>query len=58
MSEYDASVIYMPLSEAQLYFNMEGRAQTIEVFVDNPDAVDTLFKPIEDAAQRPIMLTD
>ena len=34
MSEFDASVIFMPFSEAQLYFNMDGRAQTIEVFVD------------------------
>ena len=30
MSEFDASVIFMPFAEAQLYFNMEGRAQTIE----------------------------
>ncbi len=58
MSDYDASIIYMPLGEAQLYFNMENRAQTIEVYVDDPDGVDSLKKPIEDAAQRPILLTD
>ena len=28
MSEYDASIIFMPLAEAQLYFNQEGKAQT------------------------------
>ena len=28
----------MPLEEAQLYFNAEGIAQSIELFVDNPDA--------------------
>ncbi|TIQ61192.1 MAG: lipoprotein-releasing system transmembrane subunit LolC, partial [Mesorhizobium sp.] len=28
MSEYDSSIVYMPFSEAQLYFNMDGRAQT------------------------------
>src|SRR5690606_21527897 len=42
MSEFDSTVIFMPFEEAQLYFNMEGRAQTIEVFVDNPDNVGSL----------------
>lgn len=58
MSEYDSSIVYMPFSEAQLYFNMEGRAQTIEIYVDNPDDVDALKPKIEEAAQRQIYLTD
>ncbi|WP_442583285.1 lipoprotein-releasing ABC transporter permease subunit [Mesorhizobium sp. ASY16-5R] len=58
MSEYDSSIVFMPLKEAQLYFNMEDQAQTIEIFVDNPDSVDTLRPAIEDAAQRPIYLAD
>ncbi len=58
MSEYDTSIIYMPLAEAQLYFNQEGRAQTIEVYVDNPDDVDALRPSIETAAQRQIYMTD
>ncbi len=58
MSEYDTSIIFMPLSEAQLYFNMENQAQTIEIFVDNPDAVDAMKPQVEDAAKRPIYLTD
>ncbi len=58
MSEYDSSVIYMPLEEAQLYFNMEGRAQLIEIFVDDPDRVDALRPLIEEAAQRPVYLSD
>lgn len=58
MSEYDASIIFMPLPEAQLYFNVEGLAQTIEIYVDNPDNVDALKVPIEDAAQRQLVLTD
>src|SRR5690606_1153443 len=36
MSEYDSSIVYMPLAEAQLYFNMEDLAQSIEIYVDNP----------------------
>jgi lipoprotein-releasing system permease protein len=58
MSEYDASIIYMPLEEAQLYFNAEGIVQSIELFVSNPDAVDELRQPIEAAAERQIFITD
>jgi lipoprotein-releasing system permease protein len=58
MSEYDSSIVYMPFSEAQLYFNMDGRAQTIEIYVDNPDGVDALKPKVEEAAQRPISMVD
>jgi lipoprotein-releasing system permease protein len=58
MSEYDSSIVFMPLREAQLYFNMEDQAQTIEIFVDNPDSVDTLRPAIEEAAQRPVYIAD
>lgn len=58
MSEYDASIVFMPLEEAQLYFNQEGIVQAIEVFVDDPDAVD-IYKPlIEEAGGRPMLLAD
>ncbi|UDF29921.1 UNVERIFIED_ORG: lipoprotein-releasing ABC transporter permease subunit [Roseateles sp. XES5] len=58
MSEYDSSIIYMPLEEAQLYFNSEGIVQSIELFVSHPDAVDELRQPIEAAAERQIFITD
>jgi lipoprotein-releasing system permease protein len=58
MSEYDASIIYMPLEEAQLYFNVEGIVQSIELFIADPDAVDELRPQIEEAAGRQIFLTD
>jgi lipoprotein-releasing system permease protein len=58
MSEYDAGLVFMPLTEAQLYFNVEGQAQSIEIFVGSPDQVDTLKPAIEAAAERPIYLTD
>ncbi len=58
MSEYDSSIVYMPLAEAQLYFNMEDLAQSIEVYVDDPDAVDALKPKVEEAARRPILITD
>ncbi|QLF70122.1 lipoprotein-releasing ABC transporter permease subunit [Peteryoungia desertarenae] len=58
MSEYDASIIYMPLEEAQLYFNAEGIVQSIEIFIDHPDNVDELRPLIEEAAGRQIFITD
>ncbi len=58
MSEYDSSIIYMPLEEAQLYFNAEGIVQSIELFVANPDDVDDLRPQLEDAAERQIFITD
>jgi lipoprotein-releasing system permease protein len=58
MSEYDSTIIFMPFAESQLYFNMENRAQTIEIFLDDPDDVETLKPLIETAARRPVFLTD
>ncbi|MER0239187.1 lipoprotein-releasing ABC transporter permease subunit [Fulvimarina sp. MAC8] len=54
LSEYDAAYVYMPLSEAQLFFNSEGETQSVEVFVDDPDNVADLQPAIEAAAQRPV----
>jgi lipoprotein-releasing system permease protein len=58
MSEYDASIIYMPLEEAQLYFNAEGMVQSIELFVDKPDDIDSLRPLVEAAAERQVFITD
>ncbi|KKX34269.1 lipoprotein-releasing ABC transporter permease subunit [Rhizobium sp. LC145] len=58
MSEYDATIIYMPLEEAQLYFNADGLVQSIELFVDNPDAVDGIRPLVEAAAGRQVHITD
>ncbi|EDQ33404.1 lipoprotein releasing system, transmembrane protein, LolC/E family [Hoeflea phototrophica DFL-43] len=58
MSEYDSSIIYMPLEEAQLYFNSEGVVQSIEVFVEDPDDIDAMRPLIEAAADRQVFITD
>jgi len=58
MSEYDSSIIYMPLEEAQLYFNAEGVVQSIELFVAKPDDIDILRPLVEAAAERQIFITD
>ncbi len=57
MNEYDSLFVFMPLEEAQLYFNMEDKASVIEAFVTDPDAVDDLRRPVELAVERPVVLT-
>jgi len=39
MSEYDSSYIFMPLAEAQLYFNTGEGVSALEVMVDDPAGV-------------------
>ena len=58
MAEYDATYVFMPLSEAQLYFNADDTAHAIEVYLDDPDNVGALRGPIEEAAARPVFSTD
>jgi lipoprotein-releasing system permease protein len=66
MSEYDSTFVFMPLTEAQAYFNRvkgEGANETadvsaIEVFTTNPDKIDTFRKTVTEAAGRPVFLVD
>ncbi len=58
MSEYDSAVVFMPLKEAQAYFNRAGDVTAIEVYTNNPDRVDSYRKLVTDAAQRPIFMID
>ncbi len=58
MSEYDSSFVFMPLNEAQNYFNRNSDVTAIEVFTDNPDKIDGFRKSVTEAAGRPIFLVD
>jgi len=58
MSEFDASFVFMPLSEAQAFFNREDDVTVIEVFLDDADRVDEARQAIEAAVGRPVVLTD
>ena len=58
MSEYDLAFIFMPMGEAQLYFNQEGLASGIEIFVDDPDRIDNYRIGISAAVERQIYLSD
>jgi len=58
MSEYDAVFVFLPLAEAQAYFNRDGNVSAVEVFLDDPDNTDALRGPITEAAQRQVLLVD
>src|SRR4051794_34686975 len=58
MSEYDSSFVFMPLPEAQAYFNRSNDVTAIEVFTSNPDQIETFRKSVTEAAGRPIFVVD
>ena len=58
MSEYDSGVIFMPIAEAQAFFNRNRDVTAIEIFTANPDRIDLFRKTVAEAAGRPIFLVD
>lgn len=48
--DIDRTRIYMPLNEAQVFFNREGAVDEIEVQVTNPDTVSEIVDPLNLAA--------
>ncbi len=58
MSEFDSTFVYMPLHEAQAFFNRDGEASVVEVFVANPDDTAAISAKIQAAAGRPVIVTD
>ena len=58
MSEYDSAFVFMPLAEAQAYFNRAGDVTAIEIYTNDPDHIDQFRQPVTDAAARPIYMID
>jgi lipoprotein-releasing system permease protein len=52
MTQYDTSFIFMPLKEAQLFFNAEGNVSGIEVMVRDPDNDLAILPSLAQAAGR------
>lgn len=49
MSQYDSAFVFMPLEEAQKFFNKEGKVDGIEVMVTDPDAVEEIQRRLAPA---------
>lgn len=58
MSEYDSSILFMPLNEAQRYFSKKGTVSVLEVVLDSPDEVAELGPKIITAGGQSIYITD
>jgi lipoprotein-releasing system permease protein len=58
MSEYDKSMIFMPLKEAQRYFSRPDQVDVLEVLVDEPEKVGELLQPLQAAGGTNLSFTD
>ena len=58
MSEFDNLFVYMPLAEAQAFFNKDDEVSVVEIFAENPDKIDALRGDLEKTAGRPVIMTD
>ncbi|QGM45568.1 lipoprotein-releasing ABC transporter permease subunit [Methylocystis heyeri] len=58
MSEFDNLFVYLPLREAQNFFNKDNEVTTVEVFVANPEAMDAFRAAVDKEVTRPVIITD
>jgi lipoprotein-releasing system permease protein len=58
VSEFDGIFVFMPMQEAQAFFNKDGEASVIEAFVQNPDDMDTMRERLDKTTGRPMIITD
>jgi lipoprotein-releasing system permease protein len=58
MSEYDGTIAFLPLKEAQSFFNVPEAVHVLELVVANPDDVDAMRASLQDAAGPDMLLND
>ena len=58
MAEFDGIFVYAPLPAAQAFFNQDGQASVIELFLNDPERIDTVRDAIQAAVDRPVLMTD
>ncbi|MBY0531198.1 MAG: lipoprotein-releasing ABC transporter permease subunit [Xanthobacteraceae bacterium] len=58
MSEYDSVFVFMPLAEAQAYFNRAGDVNAIEIYTDNADQIVQYRQLVNDYAGRQVYIID
>jgi lipoprotein-releasing system permease protein len=49
-ADVDSARLYLPIAEAQSFFNREGAADQIEVYVSDPEAIDAIVPALQTAA--------
>ena len=58
MAQFDNLFVYMPLPEAQAFFNRDKEATVVELFLKDPEKIDEVRQAIDLAVPRPMMMTD
>ena len=58
MSEYDKSIIFMPLPEAQKYFSKPGEVDVLEIVVEDPEKVDDYAVMLRDVGGPSLNFSD
>jgi lipoprotein-releasing system permease protein len=58
VSEFDGIFVFMPLDEAQAFFNQDGQASVIEAWVDEPDKMAEMRNKLSAVVGRPMIMTD
>ncbi|HEX6859168.1 MAG TPA: lipoprotein-releasing ABC transporter permease subunit [Caulobacteraceae bacterium] len=58
MSEYDQAFVYMPLTQAQLFFGRDTSVDVIELKLDNPDKARDMKGAIANAAGPGALVSD
>jgi lipoprotein-releasing system permease protein len=58
LSDFDQLFVFLPLEEAQAFFNKPGEVSVIEGFVSDPNDMDFMRAKIDATVQNQFMLTD
>ncbi len=58
MSEYDKTIIFMPLAEAQKFFSRGAVADVLEVVVENPARIESYAAALKAAAGETMQISD
>jgi lipoprotein-releasing system permease protein len=58
MSEYDKTMVFMPLAEAQRYFSRPDQVDVLEVVVEQPERIAEMLIPMQQVAGPTLHLTD
>jgi lipoprotein-releasing system permease protein len=58
MVTYDTTIAFLPLAEAQKFFNVQNAAHVLEVMVDDPDNIDAYRPKLVQAAGSDMAMTD
>jgi lipoprotein-releasing system permease protein len=58
MSDYDGKIAFLPLKEAQTFFNVPDAVHVLELVVGDPDNVDAMRASLQDAAGPDMILND